>query len=352
MTPFRLIRVAAMTALVLSASPGLSQKGDKSENAAPPTGWKQHSPDDGAYVVWVPEKVAKTTERARTGNVKGATFKVNILIVETADGPTLVVEEIQLGNALARQVNKADLEIFFRDFEEEDSGGKIKEETLVKMNAPLVGVPNGIASGKEYFIEGASVTGRVRIFVTPFRALVLRATGTKEQVNGVVAKTFLASGRLNPKIVGGSGDPVFTDTSLEGGLLVGVEVGTGKRGNADVVKAVRPIFRTGDKETPGEQHGADLSKVVRLIAKPGYVVGQITVKSGAVVDGFSITFMKATNGRLNPKDSYESEWVGGKGSGAQAKLGGDTPVVGVIGKANATTRDVTGLGLVYRSVGK
>jgi hypothetical protein len=84
--------------------------------------------------------------------------------------------------------------------------------------------------------------------------------------------------------------------------------------------------------------------VVKVVAKSGYAVGAITVKAGLGVDGFSITFMKVEAGQLNPKDSYESEWIGGKGGGRPTKLAGDGGVVvGVVGKTNKTNAGGIGL---------
>jgi hypothetical protein len=88
-----------------------------------------------------------------------------------------------------------------------------------------------------------------------------------------------------------------------------------------------------------------VKETVKVVAKPGYAVGQITLRTGLGMDGLSVTFMKVTDGKLDPTDSYESEWVGGKGGG-EGKLGdGKQPVIGLIGKARADT--VSGLGLLF-----
>jgi S1-C subfamily serine protease len=153
-----------------------------------------------------------------------------------------------------------------------------------------------------------------------------------------------------PRIQGGGGQE-FRDATPPGGALVGLEVGLGKFVRNDVVKAVRPIYRVGDKESFGEQFGTQLTNVVKVVAKPGYAVGAIALKTGLGVDGLSITYMKLADGKLDPKDSYESEWVGGGGDKQSVKIGGDgTLVVGVLGRTNG--RDVTGLGLIYSDTNK
>jgi hypothetical protein len=149
------------------------------------------------------------------------------------------------------------------------------------------------------------------------------------------------------QIMGGGGNAPFEETAPDGGLLVGFELGLQKFFNNDVVRAMRPVFRAGDKESFGTQRGTVLDNVVPVIAKPGYAVGAIIVKAGATVDGMGVIFMKVTpDGRLNPNDSYQSKWIGGQGGGAPQRLGNGTPVIGVIGRTDQ--RDMTGLGLLLR----
>jgi len=258
------------------------------------------------------------------------------------------VEEAILSANLAKKLNRTELEDLFRDETVNIIGGKLGEESEVKA---------GTVTGKEFKIEGKT-NGKARVFVTPTnsRIFILRVTGTKDQVDGENAKTFLESGRLTaaknsargPRIQGGGNDPEFNDTAPEGALLVGLEVGYGKAGNNPTVRTVRPIYRIDDKDSLGTQFGTPSGDVVKVVAKPGYAVGGITVKSGITVDGMSIKFMKVIEGKLDPKDSYESDWLGGKGGGNPVKIGGDgTLVKGLIGRANPGSKDVTGLGLLY-----
>ncbi len=59
------------------------------------------------------------------------------------------------------------------------------------------------------------------------------------------------------------------------------------------------------------------------------------------------TFMKVTDGKLDPTDKYESEWVGTDEKKKPTRLGGDgTPVVGIVGKSNA--KEMTGMGLLFK----
>jgi hypothetical protein len=82
-------------------------------------------------------------------------------------------------------------------------------------------------------------------------------------------------------------------------------------------------------------------------AKAGYAVGAITAKHGLALEGCSLTFMKVVDGKLDPKDAYESDWVGYVGTKRPGKLGGDgTPVIGIVGRAG--DRDLNGLGLLFK----
>ncbi len=65
-------------------------------------------------------------------------------------------------------------------------------------------------------------------------------------------------------------------------------------------------------------------------------MGAVTVVHGLMFDGMSVTFMKVTDGKLDPTDKYESEWVGTDEKKKPTRLGGDgTPVIGIVGKSNA-----------------
>src|SRR5262249_31372477 len=136
------------------------------------------------------------------------------------------------------------------------------------------------------------------------------------------------------EIQGGPFDPEFTDKAPVGGLLVGIEIGLGKFANNDVIKTARPIYRVNNNEVPGKQYGTDTGHVVRAIAKPGYAVAGLTVKAGLVVDAVSATFMKVNDqGKLDPKDLYQTPWIGGQGGRAPVFLAGTgVRVIGIICK--------------------
>jgi predicted Zn finger-like uncharacterized protein len=155
------------------------------------------------------------------------------------------------------------------------------------------------------------------------------------------------AGTRSTEIHGGHFDPEFVDAGPQGSLLIGLEIGLDKFVVEDVVYSVRPIYRVNNREEFGKQHGKKRDRVTKVVARPGYAVGAITIKAGLMVDGLSITFMKLKGAKLDPTDSYESEWVGGMGGGAPTKLGGDgSSVVGIVGHDNGD--DATGLGLLLK----
>ena len=53
------------------------------------------------------------------------------------------------------------------------------------------------------------------------------------------------------------------------------------------------------------------------------------------LDAFSLTFMKIKDGRLDPDDKYESDWIGGGGTLPLVTAGGDgTPAIGIAGRGD------------------
>jgi S1-C subfamily serine protease len=152
------------------------------------------------------------------------------------------------------------------------------------------------------------------------------------------------------RIMGGAFDPQFRDEAPNGGLLIGFDVGLGKFFDNDIIAAVQPFYGTATGEQPGKRYGTNFGRVVTVRAKPGYAVGAITAKAGLTMDGFSVTFMRITGAALDPADSYQSEWIGGKGGGGETLLGGGgTPIIGIVGKSN--NRDCTGIGLLLKQNG-
>ena len=287
--------------------------------------------------MWIPEKAQRQAERERTSTIRTYRFKLTQLTVEMPGGLVYSVDRMVLPAELSTKLKRSEIEELFHDMLAQELGGKVTGESDCKM---------GSIPGRELVIESGLKTGRVRLFVAGGgRVFILQVAGSAGDVEKSGTQTFLNTCRLPtapPKapspgpapppgpggtpgtsppipvgaattIAGGAFDPVFKDAGPEGTLLVGLEIGLGKFFDNDVVRSVRPVYRKNGVDTFGDQHGTELIlRVVKAVAKAAMRSGAITVKVGLGVDGLSITFMKVVDGKLDPKDAYESEWIGGR----------------------------------------
>ena len=160
-------------------------------------------------------------------------------------------------------------------------------------------------------------------------------------------RSAITDGRLNPSHVLGFDDSKkdVTESPNTPGVLTGFDLGVGKYFDTEVVYALRAVFRTAngdevlkdhglfrDKLTPkGKTLKTRVQRVIHIKAPAGYAVGAITVRSGLMINGFSATFMRMKNGRLDPLDTYESDWVGADRKNDIGTTVGDdgAPVAGV-----------------------
>ena len=146
----------------------------------------------------------------------------------------------------------------------------------------------------------------------------------------------------------GARERMFRDIGPRRSVLVGIEVYFGKIANNDVVHGIRPIFLGPQgREQFGSLHGKDTGRPpIAVKAKKGYAVGAISAVTGWGIDGLSVTFMKLDKGQLDLNQSYESEWLGGRGLNRTTRLGGSgAAVVGLVGSQNNNS-ELNGLGLI------
>ena len=126
------------------------------------------------------------------------------------------------------------------------------------------------------------------------------------------------------EFVGGKGGGTRGDRIVnEKSMLYGVECRFGQWSGEDCISEIVPIFsRDRERKLPA---GA--------VAREGYAVGAVNVNAGDYVNGVQLVFMRVKDdGRLDPKDSYSSEWLGIRPRGRRKpqKLGGDgDPVIGI-----------------------
>jgi hypothetical protein len=101
-----------------------------------------------------------------------------------------------------------------------------------------------------------------------------------------------------------------------GGLLLGVDYRLGEWEGEKCLGGLVPIF---GRSQPSSQN------TQRVLAQEGYAVGALKVQSKRFVDAVQIVFQRVKpNGRLDPNDSYTSDWLGFAEANAKARtLGGE-----------------------------
>jgi hypothetical protein len=148
----------------------------------------------------------------------------------------------------------------------------------------------------------------------------------------------------------------FSEVPRDGAILVGFDLGLGKDNEA--IYAIRPIYRTAAGEIMGAEQGLFRTKdgsskkeiktkVVRTVsvkARQGYAVGAVTLRTSLSIHGMSVKFMAIKGTMLDPRQSYDSEWIGDSTTGGNTITGKGAPVVGIHG--NKGKDAVVALGLI------
>lgn len=132
-------------------------------------------------------------------------------------------------------------------------------------------------------------------------------------------------------------------------FLVGFGATTWGPGQGEYLTSLEPIYRGGKPgEHPTGSSGFFPADPVIIEAKEGYAVGALVVMSDIVVRGFRITFMRIVDdNHLDPKDSYQSPWIGTRIHGQEQILGGDgRPVIGFYSDSDRQTLMLWSFGLI------
>lgn len=159
-------------------------------------------------------------------------------------------------------------------------------------------------------------------------------------IRGAIEKDRLATTEIF-----GSKDAPWKDVAGQGGYVVGFQTNSGQWWEHRVLGEMKPVFETLEGLAEGSPRGNNGGEIV--LAKKGYAVGGLSVRSGDVVNAVQIIFMRinADGMSLDPKDSYLSDWLGGKGGGKPKDISGrGRMVVGVTGNSGDI---IDGLGLVF-----
>ena len=147
------------------------------------------------------------------------------------------------------------------------------------------------------------------------------------------------------RIAGRDRNPV-RDVPGKGMPLIGFRGNTGGWFQFTVLGSLRPLFLSPSGAIQGGSKHGHAEEGREIIAREGYAVGAILVRSGEVIDGLQVVFMrmKPDGLSLDPQDFYVSDWLGKEGGGAQELSGKGKLIIGI----TATSNDaVESLGLVY-----
>ena len=134
------------------------------------------------------------------------------------------------------------------------------------------------------------------------------------------------------------------------GILIGFHYTTKKFANFDTMDFLQPIYLTPTGEKLGTGYGKAPPKESppkTVKAKTGFAVASLKVDAGGFLNGFSIMFMRIKGKGLNPADSFESPWVGGKQDGGRSYNTNDSrPVIGLHGKKHDREETICSIGLI------
>ena len=159
---------------------------------------------------------------------------------------------------------------------------------------------------------------------------------TAKQLLRAVSKHVTAGTVEQSEPAGGGGGGMFEEIPVEGALLIGLNLATGDIAGHRVLRTLQAVYLSPQGMLDGEPHGDLGSDYAMLLAKPGFAVGALKVRSGLVVDGLALVYMRIRGDKLDPSDTYTSDWVGGQGGNAPTLVSGKgRPAVGIFGGIGA-----------------
>jgi hypothetical protein len=126
------------------------------------------------------------------------------------------------------------------------------------------------------------------------------------------------------------------------GLLLGLDYRLGEWGGEKCLATATAVFKRDQPVAPG---------MSRVLAKEGYAIGGLKVRSKKYVDAVQVVFFRVkADGKLDPADSYTSDWCGEAADQPLKTLAGDgTRVIGLVCRQGAI---LDGLALVVEKSGE
>jgi hypothetical protein len=152
------------------------------------------------------------------------------------------------------------------------------------------------------------------------------------------------------RILGGKFEAASQEQAQQGSLLVGFEIGLGKFVDREVLRSLRPIYRSAQgEETKGKQYGTPEGTVFVAKAKAGYAVSGVKLRTGLLLEGISVTFMKTDGTTLDRNETYETVWIGNQTGGrTSTQSGNGIPVVGFAARVSADGKQCSSIGLILK----
>jgi hypothetical protein len=157
------------------------------------------------------------------------------------------------------------------------------------------------------------------------------------------AITFATDELARSRRMGNEGREDLFDQAPEGGILVGAIFSKGSNWGG-ALQAIQPIYQVKDRYVLGKRQGKEGGESIRLLAREGFAVAGINVRTGLVMNAAQFVFARVDGQQLDRSEIYESAWVGSASGGSAREFPANVyPVVGVWGFAED---DLRGLGLI------
>src|ERR1043166_4810820 len=134
---------------------------------------------------------------------------------------------------------------------------------------------------------------------------------------------------------GGDDNRHFRDVPPEGAALIGFQAGLRPfLGDSNILDALRPNYMTRKGELLGAWIGKPPANPITTKARPGYIVGAVDLRTGLLMDGFALRFVRLEDGHLDVVDNYQGEWIGGQGGNPGTIGGSGVLTVGIYGRTD------------------
>jgi hypothetical protein len=141
--------------------------------------------------------------------------------------------------------------------------------------------------------------------------------------------------------LGNASGTEFIDHAPAGGVLVGMILSKGTNWGG-ALRAVQPIYQVEDRYELGQRHGQAGGNEVQVLARPGYVVAGLRIRSGLVLNAAQLLFLRWDGKQLNSRDAYEADWVGADGGRPAEIFAEGRALAGIFGRYKD---DLHGLGV-------